>query len=127
MNLAGTLDRARRPAPATPASPSTTWASTSAPCRLPAAHASRGAPGLPRLLRHRRLRPRLAWCSTPHPQACRILRWPPPRSQYGKWIGIALGFVVVVLVLLFTGSSTPATCPARALIAVAAIACSPSC
>ncbi|HBH55245.1 MAG TPA: MFS transporter, partial [Kocuria sp.] len=32
---------------------------------------------------------------------------PLPRSQYGKWIGIALGFVVVVLVLLFTGILNP--------------------
>ena len=32
---------------------------------------------------------------------------PLPRSQYGRWIGIALAFVVVVLVLLFTGVLNP--------------------
>ncbi|WP_276309554.1 peptide MFS transporter [Kocuria tytonicola] len=30
-----------------------------------------------------------------------------PRSQYGKWVGIALAFVAVVLVLLFTGILNP--------------------
>ncbi|RKQ35431.1 MFS transporter [Kocuria tytonis] len=30
-----------------------------------------------------------------------------PRSQYGKWIGIAVAFIAVVLVLLFTGILNP--------------------
>nr|WP_312606756.1 oligopeptide:H+ symporter [Kocuria rhizophila] len=32
---------------------------------------------------------------------------PLPRSQYGKWIGIALAFIVVVVVLLLTGILNP--------------------
>ncbi|WP_144828944.1 peptide MFS transporter [Kocuria rhizophila] len=30
-----------------------------------------------------------------------------PRSQYGKWIGIAVGFIVLVMVLLLTGILNP--------------------
>ena len=41
------------------------------------------------------------------PDSVHTVANPLPRSQYGKWIGIALGFVVVVLVLLFTGILNP--------------------
>lgn len=41
------------------------------------------------------------------PDTVHTLANPLPRSQYGKWIGIALAFIAVVVVLLLTGILNP--------------------